>query len=169
MKKTDASMIVPSETRQYINHLGGTFSGPRETLVAILNPHVANWLKAKTARTKQRLAALNLLKCYNPDCDIPDEQITSFDTAHPVGRSRPQIIREAIDALNPVEAGDKDMGLKDCDIAAVLRKARELHLEMLITFLCNACNRNHHNLSIDKIPSKILSEWISESSKTPGR
>lgn len=146
--------------RIYSSHLGGTFSGSRPTLVAILNPHVANWLKGKTASIKRKLARIDELRCYNPNCNVPSEKIKSFDTAHPVDKSRPQAIREAIDLLYPIGENNKDAEIGGCDIAAVFAKTKEIHLAIQITFLCNTCNKNHSSLSTDEIPSKMLSDWI---------
>ena len=155
-----------AKKKLYKSHLGGTFSGPRENLVAILNPHVANWLKSKTATAKRALKRLNELKCYNPHCSDRSAD-KSFDTAHPIDKSRPETIREAIAALHPVEEDDTTMILKDCDIADVLAKVKEIHLEMPLTFLCNACNKNHLNLPVEGIVSKKLSDWTPQTSKSP--
>lgn len=165
MKKPYVS-IAAAQKKLYKSHLGGTFSGPRENLVAVLDPHVANWLKSKTGTTKKALKRLKELKCYNPHCSDRSND-RSFDTAHPVDKSRPETIREALAALHPVEEDDKTMILKDCDIAAVLAKVKEIHLEMPLTFLCNACNKNHLNLPVEGIVSKKLSDWIDQKSKSP--
>jgi hypothetical protein len=162
---TQYNSKTAAEQKVYKSHLGGTFSGSRENLVAVLNPHVANWLKIKTGTTKKALERLKELKCYNPHC--PDRSgDTSFDTAHPIDKSRPEVIREAIAALHPIGEDDTTMLIKDCNIAAVLAKVKEIHLEMPITFLCNACNHNHANLSLEGIVSKKLTEWIPKKSKS---
>lgn len=96
MKRPYAS-IAAAEQKLYRSHLGGTFSGPRENLVGVLDPHVAKWLKSKTWTIKKALKRLKELKCYNPQCpDRSDDR--SFDTAHPIDKSRPETIREVIAA-----------------------------------------------------------------------
>ena len=49
---SDPSKSATGKEKVAKSHLGGAFTGPRETLVDILNPHVANWLKGKTKGLK---------------------------------------------------------------------------------------------------------------------
>lgn len=162
-EKAKASGTRPA-TKTYKSHLGGFFSGQRETLVAILDPHVANWLKNTTYGIKKNLHRAGELRCRNRNCGVPHEEISSFDTAHPVDKSRPDAIREAINDLYPLENIHGEDILTNADIAAVLAKTKAIHLAMQITFLCSACNKKHPTLASEEIESKTISEWAGKRS-----
>jgi hypothetical protein len=168
-EKAETSGTGPA-AKTYKSHLGGVFSGQRETLVAILDPHVANWVKNKTHGIKRNLDRIGELRCRNLNCKVPREQIGSLDTAHPVHKSRPEAILDAINALYPCENSDGANVLTNADIAAVLAKTKEIHLAMSITFLCSDCNKKHPTLSSEAIESKTIGEWAGKTSKgKPGR
>jgi hypothetical protein len=153
---SDPSKSAIGKERVVRRNLGGTFTGPRETLVDILNPHVANWLKGKTGGLKTALAKARHLRCSHFTCETKPETLSSLDTAHPVLKDRPGVIRGALNELYPIAKGEED--LIDCDIAAVLAKTKEIHVSLEYSFLCSPCNRNHANLT-GEILSKTIDEW----------
>ena len=137
------------------SHLGGRFTGSAETLMDILNPHVTNWLKNRTGNLKRRLTAAEVLVCGHSAC------ITSkgpLDTAHPPDNDRPNVIRAAIAETCAVEDSINGKVVQDCDIAAVLVRAKENHEKLLFSFLCNPCNKRHSSIATP-IVSKTISEW----------
>lgn len=163
---SDPSKPVTGDERIVRRNLGGTFTGPRQTLVDILNPHVANWLQAKTKTLKKGLAAAGELKCYHAGCGTDHATLSSFDTAHPILSDRPVVIRKAIDELYPIISGDDESDVKDCDIKEVFARTRLLHEQLDLTFLCSPCNMNHVNLT-GTIVAKNIEAWRKHISSLP--
>ena len=133
-----------------INKLGGQFIGDKKILVAILNPHVANWFMTKTRRLRRLRRVNEKYICSNAKCT--QGTISHLEAAHPIGKERPLIIKDAIDALYP-------NGTNSYDIKMVLDKTKSIHENLLFAFLCRPCHQKHGDNSNEIIESKTLAEW----------
>lgn len=139
--------------KSFKNTLGGIFMGDEDVLVAILDPHVANWLVRKTKPLKKKIKVEGKYICSNTKCvHEKDKEIMHLESAHPLNKERPLIIKEAIKELYPNKS-------KEYDIAKVLAKVKDTHESLHFAFLCRPCHNMHSMISADQINSKTFKEW----------
>ena len=135
------------------NQLGGYFVGDREILVDVLNPHVANWLKSKTASFKKLMKIDMSYSCSYKSCPNKGKNVSHLESAHPIGSERPLLILAAINALYP------DATVQKFDIKKVLATVKRDHDLLQIALICRDCHSRHGELKPSELTTNTFDGW----------